>query len=127
MANDPKEQPEHGSTPAHGAHDDHGHGHGADDHGHGHGHGDDAGEIIPENSPQDFMLTMLLSTGAFVGFVMVFLFMVNGAQTPHLQPNSGPSMYMGGEAPHPPRAGEHAGAHGAEPSGHDGEPEHHDK
>jgi hypothetical protein len=109
MANDPKENPGLGDPEHHGdvvhAHD--AHGHAVDDHGHGHGHGDDAGEIIPESSPQDFMLTWLLSTGALLGFVMMMYFTVTGSQMRHLQPDAVPSMYVGGEAPHPPRAGEH--------------------
>lgn len=67
MANhDPKE-----THAAVHAHDDH------DDHGHGHGHGDDAGEVIPENSPQEFML-MVLAVFAMAGFLTFCFLMQDG-------------------------------------------------
>jgi hypothetical protein len=64
------------SSPAHDAssHDDHSHDHnGHDDD--SHGHAEDAGEIIPENSLQDWMLSVLLPVLAFLGMLMVAGFM----------------------------------------------------
>ena len=76
-------------------HNDHGHTHGhghsdaahAHDDSHGHGLGDDVGEIIPENSPQDWMLRMLAFLGA-IGFIVFGGWMVAGWDFWYLNPPS---------------------------------------
>jgi hypothetical protein len=85
-----------------------------DDHGHGHGHGDDAGEIIAEGSPSDFMLTVPISILAFLGFMLFSYLMLSGVTVPHIYPNAGPGMWVTSAeaAPHGKEGGhEHAAEH----------------
>jgi len=121
MANhDPKEtqHDDHGH-----AHDDHG------DHGHGHGHGDEAGEIIPENSPQEFML-MVLAVFALAGFLTFCYLMQDGftlaemhERVEHMSPHHGTTGNEHGHgAATTPAEGQHEHTEGeAKPSSEAGE------
>lgn len=64
--------------------EDHGqaaHGHG-DEHDHGHGHETAAGDIIPEDSPQDMLLTALAMLTCAGLLVMMFWFYQPGGEPP---------------------------------------------
>lgn len=88
---------DHGHAHGHG-HSDAAHGHDA---GHGHGHGNDVGEIIPENSQQDWMLRMMAFMAA-IGFVVFGSLMADGWNFWYLNPPGGRTAEPAAEQAAPP-------------------------